>query len=108
MKKFQQSQGAEDSNMAVVMCIVDALQYFEGIPEEKKIKKIAFDITMQGTQGFDPNGKDYKGSSIPGKTFSGCKIVAYYYVSSALAIPNMVSELQLPYEKEYELAVWFV
>ncbi|MCF8332222.1 MAG: tetratricopeptide repeat protein [Bacteroidales bacterium] len=104
MKKFQQSQGAEDTNMAVVMYMVDALQYFSEMPEEK-IKKIAFDIAMQGTQGFDPNGKDYTVSSMPGKTFSGYKILAYYYISWALAIPEMVSELQLPYDKEYELAL---
>ncbi|AOW11405.1 hypothetical protein EM308_14060 [Flavobacterium gilvum] len=59
---------------------------------------------MQGTQGYDPNIKDYKLSSIANKSFSGYQILAYYYVSWAIAIPEMLSQLQLPFDKEYKLA----
>ena len=89
--------------MAVVMFMVDALQYFETIPKEK-IKEIAVEIAMQGTQGFSPAKKDYNIPSIPGKWFSGYHILAYYYVSWALAMPDKVTELQLPFDKEFELA----
>jgi hypothetical protein len=89
--------------MDVVMFMVDALQFFENIPTEE-IKKIAYEIAMQGTQGYSPDKKDYRISAVKGKLFSGYNILAYYYVSWSLAIPEMVSQLNLPYEKEYKLA----
>jgi hypothetical protein len=60
---------------------------------------------MQGTQGYDPNIKNYKLNTIPNKDFSGYQILAYYFVSWSLAIPEMVSQLQLPFDAEYKLAV---
>lgn len=104
MDKFQKTQEAMGTNMAVVMFMVDALQYFEGMPKEE-IKKIAFEIATQGTHGYSPDKKDYKINSISGKIFSGNQILAYYYVSWSLAIPEMVARLQLPYEGEYKLAL---
>jgi Tfp pilus assembly protein PilF len=104
MEKFQKSQQSIGTNMAVVMFMVDALQFFEGISKEE-IKKMALEIAMQGTQGYRPDKEDYKISSIKGKTFSGYHILAYYYVSWALAIPEMLSQLQLPYDDEYKLAL---
>jgi Tfp pilus assembly protein PilF len=104
MDKFQQSQEKIGTNMAVVMFMVDALQYFEAKPKDQ-IKKIAFEIAMQGTQGYRPEKKDYIISSIPNKQFSGYHILAYYYVSWMLAIPEMVSQLHLPYDDEYAIAV---
>jgi Tfp pilus assembly protein PilF len=104
MEKFQKSQQRIGTNMAVVMFMVDALQFFEGISKEE-IKKMALEIAMQGTQGYRPDKDDYKISSIKGKTFSGYHILAYYYVSWALAIPEMLSQLQLPYDDEYKLAL---
>ncbi|OYU83825.1 MAG: hypothetical protein CFE24_09570 [Flavobacterium sp. BFFFF2] len=60
---------------------------------------------MQGTQGFKPEHDKYIVSSISGKIFSGYHILAYYYVSWALTIPEMLSQLQLPYDEEYSLAL---
>jgi hypothetical protein len=57
MDKFQKSQEQAGTNMAVAMFMVDALQFFEGKPKEE-IKKIAFEIAMQGSQGYRPD-KDY-------------------------------------------------
>ena len=51
-----------------------------------------------GKQGFKPH-------HAPGKTFSGQHLLAWYYVSWKLAIPEMVENLQLPYGKEYGMAV---
>lgn len=104
MEKFQKSQESIGTNMAVVMFMVDALQFFDGMPKEE-IKKIAFEIAMQGTQGYSPEKNNYRINSIKGKTFSGYHILAYYYVSWALAIPEMLSQLQLPYETEYKLSL---
>ena len=40
-------------------------------------------------------------------TMPGYKALAYYYVSWALAMPEHLAELQLPFEKEYEVAKVF-
>ncbi len=104
MDKFQKSQKTLGTNMAVVMFMVDALQFFERMPPDE-IKKIAFEIATQGTQGYRPDKDGYRINSIKGKTFSGYHILAYYYVSWSLAIPEMVLQLNLPYEEEYKLAL---
>ena len=104
MDKFQKSQEQIGMNMAVVMFMVDALQFFEAKPQEE-IKEIAIEIAMQGTQGYRPDKGDYRINSIKGKTFSGFHILAYYYISWSLAIPEMVSQLNLPYEEEYKMAL---
>jgi len=104
MDKFQKSQEQIGLNMAVVMFMVDALQFFEDKTREE-IKKIAFEIATQGTQGFRPDKDNYRINSIRDNTFTGYHILAYYYVSWSLAIPDMVSQLQLPYENEYKLAL---
>jgi tetratricopeptide (TPR) repeat protein len=104
MDKFQKSQESIGTNMAVVMFMVDALQYFDGKSNEE-IKKIAYDIAMQGTQGYRPDKDNYRINSIKGKTFSGYHILAYYYVSWALSIPEMLAQLQLPFDDEYSMAL---
>jgi hypothetical protein len=58
-----------------------------------------------GTQGYSPDQDNYSISSIPNKLFSGYHILAYYYVSWMLAMPEMVSKLNLPYENEYKMAL---
>ena len=104
MDKFQKSQEQIGINMAVAMFMVDALQFFEAMPQDE-IKKIAVDIATQGTQGYSPDKDNYRINSIRGKTFSGYHILAYYYVSWSMAIPEMVSQLNLPYEAEYKMAL---
>lgn len=104
MDKFQKSQEQIGINMAVAMFMVDALQFFEDKAKEE-IKKIAFEIATQGTQGYRPDKDNYRINSIKDKTFSGYHILAYYYVSWSLAIPEMVSQLNLPYKAEYKMAL---
>ena len=103
MKKFQESQKTIGTNMAVVFFMVDALQFFKGMSTET-IKKIAVEIALQGTQGYSPDKEDYTINLIPGKTFSGYHILAYYYVSWAISAPEMLSQLQLPFDNEYKMA----
>ncbi|MFZ4400756.1 MAG: tetratricopeptide repeat protein, partial [Bacteroidales bacterium] len=103
MEKFQKEQEKIGTNMAVVMFMIDALQYFKNIPKEE-VNKIAIEIALQGTQGYSPDKMNYRLNSIPGKDFSGYHILAYYYVSFAIAIPELLSKLQLPYDEEYKLA----
>ena len=103
MDKFQKSQESMGTNMAVVMFMIDAMQYFEKMPKDE-IKKIAFEIAMQGTQGYRPEKGDYRIHLIPRKIFTGYHILAYYYVSWMLALPEMIAQLNLPYDDEYRLA----
>ncbi len=104
MDKFQQSQESIGLNMAVVLFMVDALQYFQTQPAAT-IKKIAIEIAMQGIEGYRPGKKDYTIPSIPNQLFTGYKILSYYYVSWAIAMPGEVDKLGLDYGKEYEMAV---
>ena len=107
MNKFIKSHEGAGTNSAMVMYMVDALQYFEKQSKEE-IKKIGFEIATLGTQGISPNKTDYRISSINDKVFTGPHILAYYYVSWALALPDMVGQLQLPYDAEYKLATTII
>ena len=102
-EKFVNSQNAQGINMAVVMYMIEALKYFDEMSKDD-VKRIAFEIALLGRQGFHPENKGYKLSSITGKEFSGYHILAYYYVSWKIAIPDMLDELKLPYDDEYNLA----
>jgi Tfp pilus assembly protein PilF len=103
MEKFQQSQANIGLNSAVMMYMAEALRHFAEMPQEA-IKKIAFDIAMQGIQGFSTEKQDYRINDIPNKLFSGYQILAYYYVSWALAMPEQVDKLGLDYGKEFAAA----
>lgn len=105
MKKFIDSQKRLGINMSVAMFMVEALNYFKPISKEE-VKKVAFEIAMQGTQGYNPDN-NYKLNSIPNISFTGYQILAYYYVSWSIAIPEAVKELQLPFEEEYNIAMEF-
>lgn len=103
MKIFLDGQKELGLNMAVVMFMVDALQYFKNENREL-IKKIAYEIALQGAHGYRPDEDNYRINSIPNKIFSGYHILAYYYVSWALALPEVLHELQLPFDEEYKMA----
>lgn len=103
MTKFLEEHSSEDINTAVAMYMVDALNYFDDM-DKSDIKKIAFEFASFGMNGIDPKKDGYKVSSI-NRSFSGYHTLAYYYVSWALAVPEMLKELKLPFEKEYELAL---
>lgn len=103
MAEFQKAAKEAGTNFAVVMYMVEALSYFRGMPVDK-VKEIAFEIAMQGAQGYSPQGKSYRISAVPNKKFSGYHILAYYYVSWSIAMPHAVSELGIDYAAEYAMA----
>lgn len=103
MEKFQKSQREIGLNMAVVMFMEEALLYFKNMNTDE-IKNIAFELATQGIHGYNPDNTNYRLSSMPDKLFSGYHILAYYYVSWAIALPDMLADLHLPYEKEYKMA----
>ena len=104
LRKFQEEHTNKDLNMAIVMYMIGAMEYFKGMPKEK-VRDIAFEIAMLGRSGISPEKKGYKLNKIPGKTFSGYKLLAYYYISWAIALPQMLEELQMPFDSEYKLAL---
>jgi len=87
----------------VVMFMVDALTHFKGQPLST-IKEAATEIAMLGTQGIHPEKHGYKLHKVPGKTFSGYHLLAYYYVSFKLALPEVLGDLQLPFDEEFAMA----
>jgi hypothetical protein len=60
--------------------------------------------TKQKALGIDLNKKGYIIGSIPEKRFSGTQVLAYYYTSWRLAIPEHLAKLGLDYGKEFEMA----
>ena len=102
-KLFLKNQKEKGTNPEVVTFMVEALEYFAGMPIEK-IKTIAFEIALQGTKGYHPEKKGYKNKLMPDKSFLGYQILAYYYVSFALAAPEVLKDLQLPFHEEYLMA----
>lgn len=103
MKKFLENHSDKDLNPAVAMYMAGALEYFGPMPKSK-VKEIAFELATLGMTGIDPGKEGYSIPSIKDKSFTGYQALAYYYVSWAIAIPEMLSQLQMPFDKEYELA----
>jgi hypothetical protein len=107
IKKFIEKNSSEVINMAVTMYMVNALQYFKD-KSKPEIKETAFEFATLGMAGIDPKKKNYSVPSIKESSFSGYKTLAYYYVSWALASPELVESLQMPFDKEYDLATKFL
>lgn len=103
---YAQNKDGEDpmKTMMMSMYMLGALEYFDGM-DKMEIKKIAFEIAMIGTTGISPDKKSgYKVPSIPEKNFGGYQLLAYYYVSWALAIPEMLASLGLPFDTAWATA----
>lgn len=103
MQQFIESHSKGEVNMAVCMFMVGAIQYFSKQPKDK-VKETAFEIAMLGRSGIDPTKGNYTVASLKGKLFSGYQMIAYFYVSWAIAIPDMVGQLGMPFEQEYQIA----
>jgi hypothetical protein len=103
MKAFLNQHADDSINKAVVMYMVGALQYFKPLPTDK-VKALAFEFATLGIAGIDPNKDNYSIPSIKDKTFTGYQTLAYYYTSWAIAMPDQIAQLQLPFNKEFALA----
>lgn len=100
---FKRENTSDEVNLAVAMYMLDAINFYNQSNKEQ-IKKYAFDWATLGMMGINPQKNDYSLPSIPNKTFSGYKALAYYYVAWAMALPEMLAQLGMPFDKEYELA----
>jgi hypothetical protein len=104
-RKFQEShKDGEDPmiTMMMSMYMLGAMEYFDNLTL-KDIKQIAFRIAWMGTNGIKPDEKGYRIEGVD-KEFSGYQLLAWYYVSWAIAVPEELSHLNLPFAKAYETA----
>ena len=100
----QHVDGANDAEtMMMSMYMLGALQEFEKMSIEE-IKIVAFDIAILGMNGITPDKQGYSVKSLGDREFGGYQMLAYYYVSWAIAIPEKLNSLGLPFSKAYELA----
>ena len=88
--------------MMMTMYMLGAMEYFDTLPS-RDVHRIALEIATVGVTGINLK-KKYSIKSIPDKEFGGYQFLAYYYVSWARAIPEMLEKLGLPFSKAYESA----
>ena len=89
---------------SVMMYMVEAIRRLRTM-DFAAVKRVAVEIAMLGMDGISPSKKSgYAVPSLVGEDMSGCRMLAYYYVSWALAIPEKVDALGLPFADEYEQA----
>ncbi|MFV0226784.1 hypothetical protein OBK05_03670 [Empedobacter falsenii] len=100
---FKRENTSDEVNLAVAMYMVDAINFYSNYNKDQ-IKKYAFDWATLGMMGINPQKNNYSLPSIENKLFSGYKALAYYYVAWAIALPEMLAQLGMPFDKEYELA----
>ena len=106
-REFQENHTDEQGTpvtMMMTMYMLGALKFFNGKPMEY-VKKCVFEIATLGMGGISPDKKEgYKIPSID-RDFGGYEMLAYYYVSWALAIPDKVKMLGLPFDTAYQNAL---
>ena len=107
MEVFTEAHEGKDINMAVTRFMVEALHYFKQL-SDSEIHAIAIQIGLLCGDGISPDKEGYSVPLMPGKSFSGYQVLAYYYVSWAKAFPEYLEQLQLPFGKEYEFALEMV
>lgn len=103
-RKFLEEQKKIGLNMAVVMFMINAMNYFNRHPAIHAYN-VLVQIATIGLNGINPDHKGYKVSLIPDREFSGYQLLAYYYITCLRSRPDMLRQLQLPYDKEYSCAL---
>jgi len=84
---------------------IDDCVSFDQLPPEK-VKAIAIEIAMFGTNGIAPDREYEKPlKNLPGESFTGNRLLAWYYVSWKYAFPDQLHLVGLPFDSAYELAM---
>jgi hypothetical protein len=99
-RKIQETQGL---NLAVAHFMLDAREYFARL-SQPEIQAIAMDIAMVGANGIGPEKSGYTVKRLPGLSFTGNRLLAWYYVSFALSLPDILPKLGLPFATEWAWA----
>ena len=104
MAEFIRSQSSDKINIPVLYYMIQAIEYFTSLDDDK-IKNIGYEIAELGRTGIDPSAPDtYTLHHVPNQTFSGYRMLSWMYVAWSLTAPQIIPEMQLPYEKEYAAA----
>lgn len=106
-EQFDSTHGEEKNpvvDMMMSMYMLEALRFFNSrLPIVAQ--QAATQIAMIGTGGISPAKKSgYKVPAIPNEDFGGYRLLAYYYVSWAIAYPTMLKSLNLPFDDAYNTA----
>lgn len=98
--------GADASEtMMMAMYMLGAMQKFDTM-QHLEVRKIAMEIATIGMTGISPEKKSgYKVPSLGDEDFGGYRLLAYYYVSFAREIPEILPKLGLPFKSAYETAL---
>jgi hypothetical protein len=86
------------------MYCLDTLKRFENMPLEK-IKEIAFEVGLLGTEGIDYTKPDrrYSLKSLPGEHFTGLQMLVFMYVGFKKIDPTVNTGLD--FEDAYQTAL---
>lgn len=103
LESFYEEQKEKGINTEVIDYMVESIKYFKNKSIED-IRTTAFEIATVGMNGISPEKNGYKIKSMPNKEFSGYEFLAYYYVSFKLSCPEVMGELGLPFDIEYDSA----
>lgn len=91
--------------MMMAMYMLDAMQRFDKM-QHLEVKKVAMEIATIGITGISPEKKNgYTVPSLGNEDFGGYRLLAYYYVSFARELPEILPKLNLPFSKAYESAL---
>jgi len=94
---------AKGLRMDAVLYLLSALKFF-GQKSEDEVRRIAFEIAMRGTKGFDINNPDktYTLNNLEGQ-FTGLQLVCYMYVGFKKIAPEQ--DIGMSLSDEYALAL---
>lgn len=91
-------------NLMMAMYMLDAMKRLETM-EPNVVRTIAMEIAFVGAHGIDAGRSGgYTLKTMPGEDFSGYRLLAYYYVSWSMALPDHLKEIGLPFDEAYTLA----
>ena len=87
------------------MYMLDAMERFDKM-QHIEVRKVAMEIATIGMTGINPNNKTgYRVPSFGDEDFGGYRLLAYYYVSFARELPELLSKLGLPFSQAYKTAL---
>ncbi len=82
--------------------MVGALEELTSMPLQE-VRRVALEIAMIGVNGIFPERFDYRVKTL-NRNFGGYELLAYYYVSWAIAFPEQLEVLGLPFSESYKKA----
>lgn len=90
--------------MMMSMYMLEAMQRFDKM-QHLEVRKVAMEIATVGLTGISPDKKSgYRVPSFGDEDFGGYRLLAYYYVSFARELPELLPKIKLPFDKAYDMA----